>query len=141
MKLELKNLSAYLPYDIRVEVKCDEEVYKSTLVGFGYFDKELHALCGNKIHNGLYHINGEEYIKPILRPISDLTKEIEVNGEKFIPLYKLISEDRTFTTSFIYTFGYEELKVSVYELLLKWHFDVFGLIEKGLGIDINTLNK
>ena len=23
--------------------------------------------------------------------------------------------------------------------LLEWHFDVFGLIEKGLAIDINTL--
>ena len=24
--------------------------------------------------------------------------------------------------------------------LLEWHFDIFGLIEKGLAIDINTLN-
>ena len=23
--------------------------------------------------------------------------------------------------------------------LIEWHFDVFGLIEKGLAIDINTL--
>jgi hypothetical protein len=29
---------------------------------------------------------GIEKIKPILRPLSDLTKEIEVNGEKFIPI-------------------------------------------------------
>ena len=25
--------------------------------------------------------------------------------------------------------------------LFEWHFDVFGLIEKGIAIDINTLNK
>lgn len=29
-------------------------------------------------------------IKPILRPLSDLTKEIEVNGEKFVPMVKLL---------------------------------------------------
>jgi hypothetical protein len=27
-----------------------------------------------------------------------------------------------------------------WQLLFKWHFDVFGLIEKGLAIDINTLS-
>jgi len=27
----------------------------------------------------------------------------------------------------------------LHELLFKWHFDVFGLIEKGLAIDINTI--
>ena len=27
----------------------------------------------------------------------------------------------------------------VFQKLLEWHFDVFGLIEKGLAIDINTL--
>jgi hypothetical protein len=28
---------------------------------------------------------------------------------------------------------------TIYQKLFKWHFDVFGLIEKGLAIDINTL--
>lgn len=28
-----------------------------------------------------------------------------------------------------------------YKLLLEMHFDVFGIIEQGLAIDINTLNK
>ena len=27
-----------------------------------------------------------------------------------------------------------------YEKLFEWHFDIFGLIEKGLAIDINTLS-
>jgi len=28
-----------------------------------------------------------------------------------------------------------------FEKLISWHFDVFGLIEKGLAIDINTLKE
>jgi len=31
-----------------------------------------------------------EEVKPILRPLSDLTKEIEVNGEKFVPIERLL---------------------------------------------------
>lgn len=74
-------------------------------------------------------------IYPILRPLSSLTKEITHNGEKFVPLYNLMKEDKAFTTSFIDTFGYEELKVSVYEKLIEWHFDVFGFLDKGLAVE------
>jgi hypothetical protein len=31
------------------------------------------------------------------------------------------------------------LPYSVFKNLFEWHFDVFGLIEQGLAIDINTL--
>ena len=33
-----------------------------------------------------------EFIQPILLPLSDLTKEIEVNGEKFLPIDILSGE-------------------------------------------------
>ena len=32
-----------------------------------------------------------------------------------------------------------DLKVNDYNILLENHFDIFGLIEKGLAIDMNTL--
>ena len=35
----------------------------------------------------------------------------------------------------------EGLPYSIFEILLKNHFDVFGLIEKGLAIDINTIKS
>jgi len=31
--------------------------------------------------------------------------------------------------------------IEAYSLLFKWHFDVFGLIKKGLAVDINTLKQ
>ena len=34
---------------------------------------------------------------------------------------------------------YKAVKYGIIERLLEWHFDIFGLIEKGLAIDINTL--
>jgi hypothetical protein len=76
-------------------------------------------------------------IKPILRPLSDLSKDDF--GEY------LIEE--------LYTLDFEKQILSILEdirwvnqcdylliqLLIEKHYDVFGLIEKGLAIDINTL--
>lgn len=98
-------------------------------------------------------------VKPILRPLSDLTKEIEHNGEKFIAFYhkefeielrtevktgffdsmyieeklSIISESNKVNTVF-------EKSISILNKLFEWHFDVFGLIEKDLAIDINALD-
>ena len=75
----------------------------------------------------------EEYGKPLLRSLDSLTKPITVKGyndeNSFVPLYQLIKEDKAFTTDFIDLYGYEELKFSIVELLLKWNFNVFGLDE------------
>ena len=32
------------------------------------------------------------------------------------------------------------IEYAAMEILFEWHFDVFGLIDKGLAIDINSLN-
>ena len=73
----------------------------------------------------------EEYGKPLLRSLDSLTKPITVKGyndeNSFVPLYQLIKEDKAFTTDFIDLYGYEELKFSIVELLLKWNFNIFGL--------------
>jgi hypothetical protein len=120
-------------------------------------------------------------IKPILKPLSDLTKEIEVNGEKFVPLeilgqkhiedgffedgsfgwgqstggddeqdyYLTVSNNEGFYLVFDIWCGHqdeggycvdnENIPFPLVELFFKWHFDVFGLIEKGLAINKNTL--
>ena len=127
MKLELKHLAGYLPYGLRVKVD--------------YYSQHEGRIF-NFSPTILLDFSRDEYIvKPILRPLSELTKEIEVNGKNVnifdrIEIYKgsgvdyLIEQIR---------FGFVE--VIIYNILLENHFDVFGLIEKGLAIDINTLNK
>jgi len=146
MKLELKHLAPYLPYGLNI----------------GQFDNgfmfELEMVIDyKKLKRGNYvnidYVDGVKY-KPILRPLSDLTKEIEHNGEKFIPC-KQLAKGEHFPNTYSFKIEIDTLNVvgyytpeswlplvSHYELwekLFEWHFDVFGLIEKGLAIDINTL--
>lgn len=84
--------------------------------------------------------------KLVLRPLSDLTKEIEVNGEKFIPMQKLYHEMNLRIAGLSY-YGIEQriikkplvyLTYQYIEYLFQWHFDVYGLIERGLAIDMNN---
>lgn len=157
-KLELKHLAPYLPYDIKVRILN----YKSDYVG-----KEFGTLSGYYYFNGEphYYVNkdknqaGKDWtlIQPILRPLSDLTKEIEVGGEKFVPSDKIMETHELWSSTFAYGFSIEQDSLGIigfktpeswlplvnyipfFDKLYEWHFDVFGLIEKGLAIDINTL--
>ena len=104
-KLELKHIVGYLPYNLKV------------LSGFGeyseidslYFSKDDHKrpslnLMVSRFPKGF---RGENFtdIKPILRPLSNLTKEIEVNGEKFIPLKRIVEIRSNTKEQINYTFS------------------------------------
>lgn len=145
-KLELKHIVGYLPYRLdsqiidTTDLRCGE-----TCTLLGIFDLknklELRTSWGTFYNN---------QIIPILRPLSDLIKEIEVNGEKFVPIKKLGWEyydgELGSITNCVYG---ESPKTTVnvmdylYDLeqLYEWHLDIHGLIEKGLAIDINTLDN
>ncbi len=127
MKLELKHIAPYLPYELEIKYRASSTQF------LGKDNLHLIDLCLNK------------QWKPILRPLSDLTKEIEHNGEILTP-----SEKYWGLTSFSVFFNYDgwvnlesylnsKVPYGVVQCLIKWHFDVFGLIEKGLAIDINTI--
>lgn len=133
-KLELKHIQSYKLGKNGVKVLADDSIWYISAI---HFDDDVIVELRNDLNVGGYDYKLED-IQLILHPL-DLTKEIEHNGEKFVPLYELIKEDKAFTLDFIKCYGIEELKLSVYEKLLEWHFDIFGLIEKGLAIDINTL--
>ena len=134
MKLELKHIAPYLPYGL----KGIEKSYKVIM--------ELHGVSqhGFTLEDGDY--DDLRRFKPILRPLSDLTKEIEVNGLKIIPLNEL---QTVYGYEYLYTyihknqgrFNHYAVCFGCLEYLLKWHFDVFGLVPQGLAIDINTLEK
>lgn len=195
MKLELKHIAPYLPYGLKIFTDYDgiQEINgMPDLFHASYYCEKTDA--GDEPHI--------EQIKPILRPLSDLTKEIEVNGEKFVPMIKLLylyetnffheeellkciifdidsiiscehkkyellrredfivtfkvetSNMGTLVYSFTYDpkirrFAYRDetnsrplgvaFQYDLFQLLFEWHFDVFGLIEQGLAIDLNTL--
>jgi len=132
MKLELKHLCSYLPYGLMLSAEYMWPGCKIPLVVANY---------SSDMRNG---INATEAIergaKPILRPLSDLTKEIEHNGERFVPVIEWgwVEDINRFNHNY---FKYRFESYWKFEQLINHHFDVFGLIEKGLAIDINTLEK
>lgn len=152
MKLELKHITHYLPYGLKVQWKD-----KKTTTINPYIEDD-NAENEASLHLVLYAMSEDYGIKPLLRPLSDLTKEIEHNGETFVPIENLKELYNSYPDSYIEKlnyihwegvitlFGTEEddsyevsMPYSLYEKLLEWHFDIFGLIEKGLAVDINLL--
>ncbi len=142
MKLELKHIAPYLPFGLKIL----------------HFDNQRKMNAGNGSSTHWIGITATlqrqgENCKPILRPLSDLTKEIEVGGERFIPIDKI---DYEFGMLYYFASGNKGLLIKrrntniyaysmdyflIQQKLFEWHFDVFGLIEQGLAIDINTLSK
>ncbi|AGO49108.1 hypothetical protein Phi13:1_gp097 [Cellulophaga phage phi13:1] len=127
MKLELKDLACYLPYDLKIKT--------------GDYIRTLSISVTTTTEISLSNVLCDVGYKPILRPLSDLTKEIEIDDE-----YYVISEEYhylRFDEISNYKGGSDVLRfiqAREQDILLEWHFDIFGLIEKGLAIDINTLN-
>ena len=115
MKLELKHLAPYLPYGLTYQVKLKE--IKLMVISTGNIYNILRA-----VNEGVY---GDEY-KPILRPLSDLTKVLQWDDGQ----YMMTDYD---------DFDLDETSYNTIQGYLARHFDVFGLIEKGLAININTL--
>lgn len=94
---------------------------------------------------------------PILRPLSDLTKEIEHKGEKFIPiveLSKLVDRFNNAKPVFVevnsinglhyeWYSEFDNIRRSVpfifYLKLVEWKFDIGALIEEGEAVDFHTL--
>ena len=170
MKLEIKHLAPYLTYGL----KFNQEDYSGYVL---YSLSEdglvlLEPISESFIEFDFDEINTSE-VKPILRPLSDLANEIEINGNTFCPLGNLLVQkypkwfvenngsakythitidfSGRFATAFLTYQATHEIQIDstyiqntsylVFKKLLEWHFDVFGLIESGLAIDINTLNK
>jgi hypothetical protein len=140
MKLEPKHIFAYLPYKVQVSKIHILNIGKCEGNGIGSINHILSTKSGQ--------------YKMWLHPLSDLTKEIEVNGEKFIPIkilenivyginiYKPTNYPLELT---VMTCDYSQ-EIDYYngylivQKLCEWHFDVFGLIDAGLVVDINTVD-
>ena len=129
-QLEIKHLTPYLLFDLKCKIYDD--IASLTPILFA----EL-ATKPDYLENRI--------VKPILRPLSDLVKEIEVDGERFAPYENLKSEYKTILAfsdaiNKIREYRINEVRYGVIQKLIEWHFDVFGLIEKGLALDINTVD-
>lgn len=128
-KIELKHLTTYLPYGVKF----------STIVkgGGASYGKEFYRTKKLELKNleNVLKLNK----KLILKPLSDLTKD---NYENILDEFSEVELEHLLSAIHIVlnTDSYLNLiTYSQFELLVSNHFDVFGLIEKDLAIDINTL--
>lgn len=138
-KLTIEHLAPYLPYGLKIEIlnyKCDYVgIQFSEITGFYMIGEALHVT-----YKGGSTGKSIDDFKPFLRPLSDLTKEIDHNGAKFTPIdynaFKHSKDDIIeYQNGFLH---YKAIKFGIIQRLFEWHFDVFSLIDKGLAIDINS---
>lgn len=138
MKLELKHIPQ-IAYGLEIQIlnsKCDYVGIERAVVNGHYYIGDVLYL---KYEGGSTGKSQNE-CKLILRPMSDLNNMIEINGFKFIPIdflesaFPKIAAPPVMNDCSVNIEGFEE-----WQQLFMWHFDVSGLIEKGLAIDINTL--
>lgn len=120
-KLELKHVACYLPYGLTglLNENNDDCFIIGASEDYIYTDSSF---------DELYYTD----IKPILRPIKDLYIPETDCGIKIVHYFNFKTNAKLDCRNFPY---------HVMEQLFKHHFDIFGLIEKGLAIDINTLNE
>lgn len=189
-KLELKHIAPYLPY--RLKGYIPETIYVEDIVdgeNYSYdIEPQIVEILGvtreSSFQGECIFFRGYadgyvefEDIKIILRPLSDLTKEIDgVVG--IVELAKFVDNGHNHTDSKIKRYGYsksfslvvstdkcddvhkatfsiidnklhavkfddENVTFATSQRINGWlfehHFDVFGLIDKNLAIDINTI--
>lgn len=117
----LRIYSAYLPHQLRI---CDS-IHNPDFI-----------LDEDNLGDILHDAEILNTIKPYLYDLSYLTKEIEHEGEKFVPIQRLSEKNNWKSTDdddFAYLldsfYDYKNLQYSVVTDLLSWHFNIFQLPE------------
>ncbi len=133
MKLELKHIVGYLPYGLKY---CNRNV--------GQYGLKKPLIGDINTMNVMGFIDGDTLSKPILRPLSDLTKD-----EHFELYMDLCEEMESISCEYLleslikktkYAFNLNQLE-TLEDWMYKNHFDwKYNLIKNGLAIDINTFN-
>ena len=133
MKLEIKYLASYLPYGLNIKDVKHGSVFEA-LHFITTPNQDFSLFKGN-----FDQLTNDKYLKPVLFPLSSLTKEITIDGESFIPIREIKNlelfshyELEDFVRN-NFTYGYiESLSYQLLSQLFEWKIDVFGLIEAGL---------
>lgn len=137
--LLLKDLCARLPYGVKIHANdTDVDIEKVGLLSMVDNDAVIAFTCDDE--NTYNYVTIHE-VKPYLFPLSSMTKEQlfevqEIFGKNEIEIedgfLRILDSDRN-------TISYLEI-LALLEWFYKNHFDINGLIGKGLAIDATNLN-
>ena len=119
-ELLLQDLCARLPWGVKVQY--NNKIYSIDYVSAEYEEVKLDILDNYTV--------GISDIKPYLRPMSSMTEEETKEYHKIL----ITSQDCSFENS-------ESATTMVNDWLLSKHFDVRGLILKGLAIEVTEDNN
>jgi len=129
MKLKTTHIAPYAPYALK-----------------GYFFDKIEIVSEIDFEYDTVTSQHERSIRvedfrPILRPLSDLTKEIEHEGMRFIPWSFICYNTQQFYLTYFRNQTYDILSSPYNDIqkLCEWHFDVYNLIPQGLAVDINKV--
>lgn len=153
----LEIYAQYLPYGVRFWSENAKKTF--TLSGVETIANQVYVSSAENIEAWL--LDDNETHKLLLRPISDLTKEIKHKGARFVPwreLSKLLNNGRFSDEYNIVEYNeYGSLRVSfgdhcggyslnfeampIIRKLHEWHFDTDNLIDRGLALNLNDFEK
>lgn len=153
--LELRHITSYLPYGL----KAHQRIW--TQMGRGRKDKittELKMVNSTTIYNffELGRYVASECVKPVLFSIEMVYKKVEIDGEFFIPIERLKTQFGHELNIYMFFAGGLAIDVNTkgypktvdffdgFEItnqLLRWKFDIFGLINKNLAVEVTEDNN
>lgn len=140
-KLLLKDLCSRLPYGVKISVQSWDE-------------REMEYVDRIDV---LYSVNGDEYIKsvnedydfsledikPYLFPLSSMTDELWDKEFRGYSITEFTRDSFKYGCETLEFYDYNpdlSSMVGFINQLIKNHFDIYGLISKGLAIDATELN-
>ena len=165
MKLELKHLAPYLPYGLEVNANDSDlgiKNFTGEISSWEYYNTRFNVWSEYKLESHMVSIKN---IKPILRPISSMTKEeayefgiltvgrtdmedkeigvgeMKLMGDTYPTIIYQDQEDEEYSVIIQFSSigvcmgGIVMISYEAYEWLFKNHFDVFNLIENNLAIE------
>lgn len=150
MKLELKHLVPYLPYELRVHYSglSDDDVSGEFTVIAYHVGNGISLIDDSALEEGdlseSFYVDYDFPIKPILRPLSSMTvEEVEELNELIEDSVKVVVS----SGNWVYiesassdpwdgspTLSLDSINI-INEYLFKNHFDVFNLINNNLAIE------
>lgn len=131
MKLEIKHIAPYLEHGLRCKIVNGDKELIGTLTG-------LYADGSCVFADIVESEHGFESIKPLLKPLSEFESFIrdvwENESDKQVmeyTSYEYLEEFGMYIET-IWETHTQYLPLGLYNILLKYHYDVFGLIDNGL---------
>ncbi len=154
LKITVDQLKNYLGVGLELKVR--------SVAGVDHGTDTMIGICDNmhdgadilvKTKNGFTTDYKIQFAIPICYRLSDLDKEIEHNGERFVPVAKLFPIDTEFERSagitsmdymqYMLNDGFKSFHYELIQKLFEWHFWPFGdeYFEQGLVIDKMKITK